>query len=230
MVEGGVAIVKYILFLSNLVLWVAGLGLIITGTVMQLKFQYIFDLLGDDRLATPHVLIALGFMCTLLGFLGCCGAIRENYCLTVSFAVLLALVMMVETAAIIAGYALIDPLEKSFGKELTDGLKRYGKSEGVTWAWDEMQQKFQCCGVHNSTDFLGNLPESCCVQQVSNCIKSKAPIHTSGCMIKAQNFFSQHTLIVGILSTVVVTLQVLGVCFACCLSKSILKDFHDFYY
>lgn len=28
---------------------------------------------------------------------------------------------MVETAAIIAGYALIDPLEKSLGKELTEG-------------------------------------------------------------------------------------------------------------
>ncbi|CAJ0570468.1 unnamed protein product, partial [Mesorhabditis spiculigera] len=230
MVEGGVAIVKYILFLSNLVLWVGGLGLIITGTVMQLKFPLLFDLLGDERLATPIVLIGLGCMCTLLGFLGCCGAIRENYCLTVSFAVLLALVLMVETAAIIAGYALIDPLEKSLGKELTDGLKRYGKADGVTLAWDGMQQEWDCCGVYNSSDYAGNLPESCCVNPVYGCIKNKAPIHTTGCLGQAQKLIGQHTFIVGIISTVLVTLQVLGVCFACCLSKSILKDFHDFYY
>lgn len=46
------------------------------------------------RLATPVILLAFGSLCTLLGFLGCCGAIRENYCLTVSFAVLLALVIV----------------------------------------------------------------------------------------------------------------------------------------
>ncbi|KAF8365786.1 tsp-7, partial [Pristionchus pacificus] len=36
--------------------------------------------------------------------------------------------------------------------------------------------------------------------------------------------------LVGGVSTVMSSLQIVGVCFACCLSKSILKDFHDFYY
>lgn len=90
---------------------VGGLSLVIAGAVLQLKYTGLLDILGDERLATPILLLCAGALCSLLGFLGCCGAIRENYCLTVSFAVLLALVLMIETAAAIAAYALHEPLQ-----------------------------------------------------------------------------------------------------------------------
>lgn len=90
---------------------VGGLALVIAGAVLQLKYTGLLDILGDERLATPVLLLAAGALCALLGFLGCCGAIRENYCLTVSFAVLLALVLLIETATAIAAYALHEPLQ-----------------------------------------------------------------------------------------------------------------------
>uniref|UniRef100_A0A158P971 Tetraspanin n=1 Tax=Angiostrongylus cantonensis TaxID=6313 RepID=A0A158P971_ANGCA len=201
MVEGGVAIVKYLLFLSNLVLWTCGLGLIILGSVLQLKFAGVLDILGDERLATPVILLVIGTLCTLLGFLGCCGAIRENYCLTVSFAVLLALVIVCE-------FFILVIISRRF------------------------LQTLSCCGVANSSDWsaLGAIPDSCCVQARGGCARELEPLHLSGCMEKVENWILINAALVGGASAVLAGLQVVGVCFACCLSKSILKDFHDFYY
>ncbi|KAK6042351.1 tetraspanin family protein [Cooperia oncophora] len=166
-----------------------GLGLIILGTVLQLKFAGVLDILGDERLATPIILLAFGTLCTLLGFLGCCGAIRENYCLTVSFAVLLALVIMIETAAVITAYALNEDLRSGLSTQLQMGLSRYNRSSGVQMAWDQTQQTLSCCGVANSSDWsaLGAIPDSCCIEAVTGCAKELAPLHPSGCMDKVES-------------------------------------------
>ncbi|KAK5982441.1 Tetraspanin, partial [Trichostrongylus colubriformis] len=141
------------------------------------------------RLATPVILLAFGSLCTLLGFLGCCGAIRENYCLTVSFAVLLALVIMIETAAVITAYALHEDLRSGLSTQLQIGLSRYNRSSGVQMAWDQTQQTLSCCGVANSSDWsaLGAIPDSCCIEPVSNCAKELAPLHSGGCMDKVES-------------------------------------------
>ncbi|ETN78805.1 tetraspanin family protein [Necator americanus] len=213
------------------------------------------------RLATPVMLLAFGSLCTLLGFLGCCGAIRENYCLTVSFAVLLALVIvssinlvrlqqhkflllmiavmkfikkfqMLETAAVITAYALHEDLRSGLSIQLQMGLSRYNRSSGVQMAWDQTQQTLSCCGVANSSDWssLGAIPDSCCIETSSGCARELAPLHPGGCMEKVENWILINAALVGGASAVLAGLQVVGVCFACCLSKSILKDFHDFYY
>ncbi|VDM63043.1 unnamed protein product [Angiostrongylus costaricensis] len=176
-------------------------------------------------MATPVILLIFGSLCTLLGFLGCCGAIRENYCLTVSFAVLLALVIMLETAAVITAYALHEDLRSGLSNQLQMGLSRYNRSGGVQMAWDQTQSILSCCGVANSSDWsaLGAVPDSCCVQARSGCARELEPLHLSGWILI-------NAALVGGASAVLAGLQVVGVCFACCLSKSILKDFHDFYY
>ncbi|TKR92535.1 hypothetical protein L596_007171 [Steinernema carpocapsae] len=231
MAEGGITLVKYLLFLANFVLWVTGLGLVITGAVLQLKYTGILDILGDERLATPFLLLAAGALCTCVGFMGCCGAIRENYCLTVSFAVLLALLLLLETAAAIAAYALHEPLQASLNQQLTQGLERYNRSAGVAMAWDETQRELLCCGVNNSSDWKGAIPDSCCIHVHQGCAKMPMPLlHTDGCMVKVEHWLVVNAALVGCASALVGAIQVIGICFACCLSKSILKDFHDFYY
>ncbi|VDK17292.1 unnamed protein product [Anisakis simplex] len=160
-------------------LQVGGLGLVIAGAVLQLKYTGLLDILGDERLATPIFLLTAGALCALLGFLGCCGAIRENYCLTVSFAVLLALVLLVETAAAIAAYALHEPLQASLSQQLTLGLGRYNRSAGVTMAWDQTQIQFACCGVHNHTDWI-TPPDSCCVHLSPGCGRIEQNLHPAG--------------------------------------------------
>jgi hypothetical protein len=82
-------------------LQLSGIGLVVAGTVIQIKYSQYINFLGDDFLSAPIVLIACGCVITLLGFFGCCGAIRENYCMT----------MTVSRVRFLAGrYALSLPL------------------------------------------------------------------------------------------------------------------------
>lgn len=49
-------------------------------------------------------------------------------------------------------------------------------------------------------------------------------------MASLEQWLIMNAALVGGISALVGSLQVIGICFACCLSKSILRDFHDFYY
>ena len=69
---------------------VSGIGLIATGAYIKLQYGD-FIQLSDSSLTTgPVFLIVIGVIVTIVGFLGCCGAVKENYCMvsTVSFSVL----------------------------------------------------------------------------------------------------------------------------------------------
>lgn len=96
--------------------------------------------------------------------------------------------------------------------------------------WDETQQQFQCCGVYNLTDWK-IIPDSCCIHLHNGCAKMPQPLlHDDGCVSVVQDWLTTNVAIVGGISALVAGIQIIGVCFACCLSKSILKDFHDYYY
>jgi len=231
MVEGGITLVKYLLFFANFILWVMGLSMIVAGAVLQLKYSGLLDILGDEKLATPVLLLGLGCLCAMLGFLGYCGAIRENYCLTVSFAVLLSLLMLTEIAAAIAAYALHEPLHNALVNQLTQGMARYNNSQGVAMAWDQTQRELKCCGVNNASDWGVRAPDSCCAHPHEGCARLPQPIlHQNNCVQSVQHWILANATIFGGLTAILAALQIVGICFACCLSKSILKDYHDFYY
>lgn len=61
-----------------------GIGLIVLGTWLQMAKRLYINLLGDDLLAAPGLIITTGVLIAILGFFGCCGAIRENYCMTMT--------------------------------------------------------------------------------------------------------------------------------------------------
>uniref|UniRef100_A0AC34QHR1 Tetraspanin n=1 Tax=Panagrolaimus sp. JU765 TaxID=591449 RepID=A0AC34QHR1_9BILA len=204
--------------------------MIIAAGVLQMRYTGLFDILGNPWFATPHLLVIVGVTCAVIGFLGCCGSIRENYCLTVSFAVLLSGLLLLEFFGIILVYSFHEQLQRNFETQLQQGLERYNRSTGVQMTWDETQQQFQCCGVYNSTDWKV-IPDSCCIHLHNGCAKMPQPLlHDDGCVNAVQDWLTTNVAIVGGISALVAGLQIIGVCFACCLSKSILKDFHDYYY
>lgn len=61
---------------------------------------------------------------------------------------------MLETAAVIAGYALHETLLQSLTNQLTQGLSRYSSSTGVTKAWDETQKVYYLLFLAHSLSFL----------------------------------------------------------------------------
>ena len=70
-------------YLTNilLVFQVSGICLIAIGAWVKTKYGD-FIHLNDSSLTTgPVFLIIIGVIVALVGFLGCCGAYKENYCM-----------------------------------------------------------------------------------------------------------------------------------------------------
>ena len=56
----------------------------------------------------------MGCLIFIVTFFGCCGAIKESYCMTMTFSVLLALVFLLEFGAGIAAYMLRNDVSNIF--------------------------------------------------------------------------------------------------------------------
>jgi len=226
--------IKYLLFLFNFLFWLSGIGIIVAGAVIQIRYSTYINFLGDSFLSAPILLIAVGCVVAIMGFFGCCGAIRENYCMSMTFAVMLGLIFILELAAGIAGYVLRSELEQVIRTHALDGMSHYNETyaEGVTDAWDRMQQDLHCCGIMNYTDWQNNtwfehnnnVPRSCCYIMDDECdvgVRDKPisvvaeNIYTDPCAEKLRDWASQKIgIIIGIASGVAI-IQVIGILLSC---------------
>ncbi|RXM97506.1 Tetraspanin-18 [Acipenser ruthenus] len=150
--------VKYLMFIFNFFIFLGGsflLGVGIWVLVDPAGFQEIVA--ANPLLFTgAYIILAMGAMLFLLGFLGCCGAIRENKCL------------------------LLFLTREYFTKELKEHYQGYNNTDVFTATWNAFMNTFDCCGVNSPDDFEGSrfrllypddlVPEACC----------KRDIHTRG--------------------------------------------------
>jgi CD63 antigen len=241
MVEGGMKCVKYMLFLFNLIFFLAGLGLIIVGAVVQAKFNDYFSFFGDSFSGAAILLIVVGSVIFIIGFFGCCGAYKENYCMTMTFAVLLLIIFILEIAAGITAYALRHKVRGFVEQKLHESIDGYGKSDdpAITKSWDQAQTDFQCCGVNNYTDWSasgaklpdGALPDSCCKENTEGCGAGMLTnfdsdkMNSRGCVSGFEEWVQDNIIIVGGVGIGLAFVQLFGIMIACCLAKSIKKEY-----
>uniref|UniRef100_A0A8C7WXQ0 Tetraspanin 9 n=1 Tax=Oryzias sinensis TaxID=183150 RepID=A0A8C7WXQ0_9TELE len=88
MARGCICCVKYMLFLFNLLFWLGGCGLLGVGVWLSVS-QGSFATLSPSfpSLSAANLIITLGTVVMVTGFLGCLGAIKENKCLLLSVSV-----------------------------------------------------------------------------------------------------------------------------------------------
>lgn len=235
--------IKYLLFLFNFIFWVTGIGIIVAGAVIQIRYSNYINFLGDSFLSAPILLIVVGCVIAVMGFFGCCGAIRENYCMAMTFAVLLGLIFILELAAGIAGYILRIELEQVIKVQALDGMSHYNMtgSSGVTEAWDHMQETLHCCGISNYSDWQNNtwfennndVPESCCRQLGCDVTVRNKPVEIAekiifvdACADKLLDWASNKMgIIIGIVCGVA-GIQIVGVLLSCAFGSRI-RDMYD---
>lgn len=236
MVEGGMKCVKYLLFGFNLIFFLAGLGLIIAGALVATEFNQYFDFFGGGFSAAAILLIVVGGIIFLIGFFGCCGAYKENYCMVMVFAVLLGLIFILEIAAGITAYVLRDKADKFVEDSLNKAMVNYGLEgkKGVTESWDRAQDEFQCCGVNTYTDWsgkgsigVGNVPFSCCSIASVNCTTTPTASNTwkKGCVDAFVDWVKDNIYIIAGVGIGLAFVQILGIILAVCLARSIKKEY-----
>jgi len=177
--ETSMKCVKYLLFVFNLVFAISGFALIVIGGVIQGLYSQYLDFLGDQFFNTPVLLVVVGCLIFIVTFFGCCGAIKEHYCMTITFSVLLAFIFLLEFGAGIAAYMLRNDVDKIVDENMEKGLINYAQDDyqGVTKTWDIVQHELKCCGAQEYLDWQnttfgkdGNsVPDSCCKTDTDGC-------------------------------------------------------------
>ncbi|KAF4096977.1 CD9 antigen isoform X2 [Onychostoma macrolepis] len=196
-VEGGMKCVKYLLFVFNFIFWLMGSLVLAVGLWLRLDPNTV-SLLGEGGPDTffigVYILIAAGGLVMLVGFFGCCGAVRESQCLLGLFFACLLVIFGAEVAAGVFGF-----LNKA---EIIEEIKKfYDESAGNNGNNATVQSYhgiLNCCGS-----------ASLCPDAVSN----------QTCHAAIEEFFNSKLFIVGYVGIGIAGVMIIGMIFSmvlCC--------------
>ncbi|XP_062422291.1 tetraspanin 35 [Pungitius pungitius] len=207
---------KMMMFVFNGVIFLAGAAILGVGIWVKVDSGSILGVLGKIDNAPPelgqvlnvgYLLIAIGVLLLVIGFLGCCGAVRESTCMLLLFFVIVLVVFIAEVAGavvILVFRPLADELLTKLGKAAVESIKKdYGENADVTGLWNTTMTSLHCCGFYNSSDFVdspyyehhGSLyPPQCCAVTESACVQTAATI--TGCFPKIKKLFEENTVVI----------------------------------
>nr|XP_033784407.1 tetraspanin-18 [Geotrypetes seraphini]XP_033784408.1 tetraspanin-18 [Geotrypetes seraphini]XP_033784409.1 tetraspanin-18 [Geotrypetes seraphini] len=237
---------KYLMFVFNFFIFLGGvclLGLGIWVIVDPTGFREIVAV--NPLLFTgAYILLAMGAMLFLLGFLGCCGAIRENKCLLLFFFMLILVIFLAELSAAILAYIFREHLTRDFfTKEVKMHYKGNNNTEVFSSTWNSVMITFGCCGVNGPEDFHEALyfknwypddmvPEACCRREAQTrtgpflskeeCLMGKELYQNrQGCYTVILNSFETYVYLAGALAIGVLAIELFAMIFAMCLFRGI---------
>lgn len=173
---------KVMMILFNLAIFLGGctlLGIGIWVSVDSKTFLQIFGPLSTSVFQFVNVgylLIALGCVLFLLGFLGCCGAQKESKCLLITFFSIILIIFIIEVAAAVVALVYTSLAETILQGTVTQILRDdYGKPNPVTEIWNTTMTELKCCGLSNYTDFNNSYYYNTNKGYPGQCCNSSAP-------------------------------------------------------
>ncbi|NWT91306.1 TSN8 protein, partial [Urocynchramus pylzowi] len=106
-----------------------------------------------------NLLIAVGSIIMVLGFLGCCGAIKESRCMLMLFFIALLLILILQVTAGVLGAVYKPQVEEAFNHTLSNGVTALQSTTGEHREYQEeikkLEKKYQCCGLQNGPEDWG---------------------------------------------------------------------------
>ncbi|KAK8384464.1 hypothetical protein O3P69_009340 [Scylla paramamosain] len=238
--DTGMKCIKYLLFIFNLLFVVSGSAVIVVGAVIEAKYGSYLNFMST-YLSAPSVLIAVGVLIFSVGFFGCCGAIKENHCMVVTFSVLLVVIFVVQVVVGAASYIMRSEVESFLRNNMLKSMTTYNKSnEGVYRTWNVIQHDNACCGTDGFRDWentafgisVEGVPDDCCKESIQDCgrnvfatgLPNLDPINQEGCFDKLKGDVEENLTILGGVAIGIGFVQLVGVAFACCLAKSLKRQ------
>lgn len=213
--------VKFLLWGFNLIFVLVAIALIAVGAYVQIALKDYFDLIEGSFSSAAALLIAVGVIIFFIAFFGCCGAYKENRTCVLIFAGLLVIIFIMEIAGGIAGFVLKGQVEETVEKYMKENIQKNAT------VWDKVQSKFECCGIHNASDWnRETLPSACCLSPTSGCtLNDTKSYYHDGCLDKFTTWVEDHVYYVGAVGVAFAFLQIIGIMFACCLARAIKKEY-----
>lgn len=252
------SIARCLLILFNILFWLSGAALLGLGIWFKVdkNINSYLDVIEVDT-EDPYfdyavyVLIAFGAFVFLVGFCGCCGAVRESKCLLGFYIFFLMIIIGGEIAAAVFGFLYKDKVETKVNDLLLETMRKYKTSKNIRNAWDFVQIELDCCGP-DSYDKWENLtikynakvvpfPSTCCVltdktkaiddltsalpKNATACFdKQESYFHSKGCKDGLKDLIMEYNWIVFGVAISIAFLEVIGIVFAFCVCREINKD------
>ncbi|NWU78288.1 TSN1 protein, partial [Onychorhynchus coronatus] len=169
--------IKVMMILFNLAIFLSGGTLLGVGIWVKVDGQSFMDIFGAlsssvlQVVNVSYVLIVIGAILLIIGFLGCYGAQKESKCLLMMFFSVVLIIFIAEVAVAVVALVYTTLAESLLSAVVTPVLKeQYGKDQTFTTIWNTTMTKVHCCGLNNYTDFNdsswfeehGAYPPQCC--------------------------------------------------------------------
>ncbi|XP_012691731.1 tetraspanin-2a [Clupea harengus] len=203
-VQGGMKCVKYLLFIFNFIFWLSGSLVLAVG--LWLRFDPDTSSLLNEEGAPDtffiavYILIIAGGVMMLVGFFGCCGAMRESQCLLGLFFACLMIIFGAEVAAGVFGFLNKDKIINEVESFYLNSLQDNTNGTAIASIYHTV---LQCCGGSEANPTL--CPD--------------ATEETKDCVTAIEEFFNEKLFIIGYVGIGIAGVMIIGMVFSmvlCC--------------
>ncbi|KAK9399696.1 tetraspanin-8 [Crotalus adamanteus] len=169
------------MFVFNFLFWI--IGCIILGVSIWMHvskdIQKEFKI-DSSMLSAVNLLIAVGSVIMVLGFLGCCGAMKESQCMLLLFFIGLLMILLLQIVAGILGAVYKSQIEGVLNQTLEKeiGVLQIASTndKDILEGFHKLEIKHKCCGIFNGkSDWGKNFNDN------SGCECEQTDIGTSYC-------------------------------------------------
>lgn len=225
---------KYLVFFFNFLFWILGLIIMAIGAWAFADKDFVKNIgaanVNADSLSEianvvrmfAIALLILGAIIMVIGFFGCCGAIRESQCCLGIFFVLLFICFLVTVAigGILLFIAISDNTEvKDQMAALTDQMwEALDKDQQAAF-----EKQYKCCGAKSTIDALTK--NDFCGGDPFEEFKSTMGIQ-KGCFDALVGQIKGNVVIAGCVMLGISLIEILGMSMACALCCNIKRRYH----
>ncbi|KAJ3643487.1 hypothetical protein Zmor_026195 [Zophobas morio] len=223
-------IVKYFVFLANLIFALAGLALVIIGVLYKFNYSDATNALPSNFGVAPILSIIIGAVVFVTAFLGCCGAVKESPCMLTTYAIILLVIFIIQVAIGVYAFIKINQDPQEFRMSIRNSLQKtfegYYENNEKRETVDAIQSWAHCCGLDGPDEYKNaTLPDSCCPNDVRPCVKGELNAFHDGCLRILQEFFESSAKIIGGVALGIALAELLGAFFGLCLASSIKNQY-----
>ncbi|XP_046774266.1 CD82 antigen isoform X1 [Gallus gallus] len=254
--SGCLKVTKYFLFLFNLLFLILGaviLGFGIWILADKTSFISVLQNSSPSVRTGAYILVGVGSLTMLMGFLGCLGAVNEIRCLLGLYFTCLMMILITQVAAGLVIYFQQEELKGELSRIVEKLIGDYdpvnGEDKNLQDAWDYVQKQLTCCGWNGAEEWEKNpilinksmtaYPCSCsnsskdaeentgfCTLDVvvnETATHANWPVHRQGCVDGVQDWLKDNLGIILGVCTGVAVVELLGMI----LSISLCKNIHS---
>uniref|UniRef100_A0AAZ3PJQ9 Tetraspanin n=1 Tax=Oncorhynchus tshawytscha TaxID=74940 RepID=A0AAZ3PJQ9_ONCTS len=192
-----------------------------------------------------YILITVGSLSMVMGFLGCIGAIYEIRCLLGLYFTCLLLILIAQVTAGVLIYFQRDRLQQEMSTIVKGMLVNYtGQNRTTEHSWDYVQRTMKCCGWVSPGNWLENVwiknssvslyPCSCRnetlpgtdMNETGLCehLSADRPVYQTGCMHSVEAWLLENCGVILGICVGVAVLELLGMILSMCLCKSVVQE------